>query len=267
MTPKTTQTHSLSCALITRAIWLFLLLTPPAMAHFQELIPSHPVQTPRDGRDLSLQLTFTHPMAQGPVMAMPDPVRAGVLIGQNSPIDLRSALVATTRQGQRSYDLPFRIQQPGDHLFFLEPGLYWEPSEQKWIRHYTKVIVDAFSGEENWERLVGFPVEISPLVRPYGLWTGNQFRGTVLRNNQPLPYARLEVEWRNDGSVTAPAPAYTTHVIKADAQGVFSYTMPRSGWWGFAALTEAQTRLPAPDGTPAPIEDGAVIWIHVQDMH
>ncbi len=36
------------------------------------------------------------------------------------------------------------------------------------IEHYTKVVVDAFSAETGWDRLVGFPVEIEPLTRPFG---------------------------------------------------------------------------------------------------
>ena len=36
-------------------------------------------------------------------------------------------------------------------------------------------------------------------------------------------------------------------VIKADAQGVFAYAMPRAGWWGFAALLQGKEPMKAPD--------------------
>jgi cobalt/nickel transport protein len=126
-------------------------------------------------------------------------------------------------------------------------------------------VVDGGAGE-GWDRLVGLPVEIEPLTRPYGLWTGNVFRGVVRKNGKPLPFAEIEVEWRNDGSVKAPADPFVTQVIKADAQGSFVYAMPRAGWWGFAALTEAEKTRPGPDGKPAKIEVGGLLWVRCVDM-
>ena len=82
-------------------------------------------------------------------------------------------------------------------MFFIEPAPYWEPAEQKMIVHYTKVVVDAFGAEDGWDARVGFPVEIEPLARPYGLWTGNTFRGIVLREGKPVPFATVEVEYYN----------------------------------------------------------------------
>lgn len=55
-------------------------------------------------------------------------------------------------------------------------------------------------------------------------------------------------------------------MIKADAAGVFAYAMPRAGWWGFAALTERDVARAAPDGTPAAVEEGALIWVHATAM-
>ena len=63
-----------------------------------------------------------------------------------------------------------------------------------------------------------------------------------------------------------PIPNLKTQVIKADAQGAFSYTMPRAGWWGFAALVEGDEKLPGPDGKPAPVELGGLMWVKTVDM-
>ena len=104
------------------------------------------------------------------------------------------------------------------------------------------------------------------MVRPFGLWTGNVFRGVVRREGEPVPFARVEVEWRNDGTVHAPADAFATQVIKADGQGVFAYTMPRAGWWGFAALTQGEEPMRAPTGELVPLEQGALIWVRTADM-
>jgi cobalt/nickel transport protein len=121
--------------------------------------------------------------------------------------------------------------------------------------------------EVGWDELVGFPVEIEPLVRPYGLWTGNTFRGIVRRNGQPVPFAEIEVEYHNEGGrVKIPNDAFVTQLIKADAGGVFSYTMPKAGWWGFAALVDGDEKMKGPDGEPVDVELGGLIWVNTVDM-
>lgn len=245
--------------------WLTLLGTLSAQAHFQELIPSKDLVTDQNDSEITLDLTFTHPMERGPIMAMGQPAQFGVLTPAGRE-DLLASLTERMPDGQPAYRARYRIRQPGDHVFFVEPAPYWEPAEGLMILHYTKVVVDGFGGGEGWDAEVGFPVEITPLTRPYGLWTGNLFRGVVKRNGQPVPFAEVEVEWRNDGSVTAPADAFVTQVVKADAQGVFAYAMPRAGWWGFSALLEADAPMKNPEGEEVPVETGALIWVHARDM-
>jgi cobalt/nickel transport protein len=234
-------------------------------AHFQEIIPSQPILTQESGSRLSLDLTFTHPMAGGPVMPMGEPVRFGV-VGPEGEQDLRDSLRPVERAGQRAYRADYQVHQPGGYSFYIEPAPYWEPAEAVMIVHYAKVVVDAYGGESNWDRDIGLPVEIAPLSRPYGLWAGNLFRGVVKHDGRPLPYAEVEVEWRNDGSFAAPSDSFVTQVVKSDASGTFSYAMPRAGWWGFAALVEGEGRLPNPKGELVPVELGGVIWVHARDM-
>lgn len=245
--------------------WLALLGTLSAQAHFQELIPSTDLVTEPSESEIRLDLTFTHPMERGPAMAMGRPVQFGVLTPAGRE-DLLASLTTRTQDDQPAYSARYRIGQPGDHVFFVEPAPYWEAAEGVMIVHYTKVVVDGFGGGEGWDAEVGFPVEITPLTRPYGLWTGNLFRGVVKRDGQPVPFAEVEVEWHNDGSVTAPADAFVTQVVKADAQGVFAYAMPRAGWWGFAALLEGERPMKNPEGEEVPVETGALIWVHARDM-
>jgi cobalt/nickel transport protein len=115
--------------------------------------------------------------------------------------------------------------------------------------------------------MVGFPIEIEPLVRPNGLWTGNCFRGVVTKGGKPVPFAPVEVEYRNAGKkVAAPCDAFVTQRLKADAGGVFCYTMPRAGWWGFAALAGGDEKMTAPDGRKADVELGGLIWVRATDM-
>jgi cobalt/nickel transport protein len=244
----------------------WLALTAPAAAHFQELIPSRDIVTAASGRTVTLDAVFTHPFEGGPVMEMGAPRRFGVLVG-GAGRDLRPLLEERPVGGRRAFRITDTINRPGDHVYYLEPAPYWEPAEKIMIVHYTKVVVGAFGAEDGWDAMVGFPIEIEPLVRPYGLWTGNLFRGVVRQDGKPMAFATVEVAWRNDGRVKAPADAFVTQVIKADGAGVFAYAMPRAGWWGFAALSTSEERIPGPDGQAVPVELGALIWVRTTDMN
>ncbi len=234
----------------------------PARAHFLEMLPSTDV--PMDGETVALSLVFTHPMARGPVMDLARPKRVGVAVGDVIE-DLGAALVAAPLEGRGAWRLTHRLVEPGVARFFVEPQPYWEPAEKKWIVHYTKVIVDAFASGEGWAAPVGLPVEIEPLTRPTGLWTGNLFRGIVRRDGAPVPFAEVEIEWANDGSLAVPDDAFVTQVVRADANGVFAQTLPRAGWWGFAALVDGPAAK-GPNGEAATTELGGLLWVKTTDM-
>lgn len=236
-----------------------------SLAHFQTLLPHLPIVSEPSQNPLQLTLQFTHPMTQGPLMQMAAPVQFGVWVNGQTQ-DLRDRLTVHHVDNVDYYQATYALNEPGDHLFFVEPAPYWEPAEGKLIIHYTKVIVDGFAAETGWDTLLGLPVEIEPLVRPYGLWTGNHFRGIVRHKGQAVPYAIIEVEYFNTDHVAIPAAPFTTQVIKADGNGVFSYSLPRAGWWGFAALVEADTKQANPDGDLVPVELGGLLWVHSRDM-
>ncbi|RAU22845.1 DUF4198 domain-containing protein [Paramagnetospirillum kuznetsovii] len=241
-----------------------LLAASPARAHFQELIPSADIVAEQGERTVTLDLVFTHPMERGPTMTMGPPVRFGVL-AQGKTRDLKATLKPRMIGDKTAYQASYKVDAPGDYVFFVEPAPYWEAAEGKWITHFAKVVVD-FGAGEGWDKLIGLPVEIEPLVRPYGVWTGNLFRGIVRKNGKPVPFASVEVEWMNDGSVKAPADPFITQVIKADSQGQFAYAMPRAGWWGFNGLVEGDKPVKSPDGKPAKTELGGLIWVRAVDM-
>ncbi len=238
-------------------------------AHFQMIIPSDDMVAQSESRNVDLDLLFWHPM-EGIGMSMDKPARFGVLASGNDQ-DLLSSLKAYQKkdlQGAEfaAYSASYTLKRPGDHIFYVEPKPYWEPAEEAFIVHYTKVIVNAFGLEEGWDEEVGLKTEIVPLTRPYGLWSNNVFQGVVKVNGQPVPYSEVEVEFYNDkGDVKLPADAFITQVIKADANGVFTYAMPREGWWGFAALNEDDKKM-SHEGKDYPVEIGAVLWVRTHDM-
>jgi len=244
---------------------MIFLLVSIGSAHFGMIVPSDDMVTPNDSKRIDLKIQFAHPF-EGHLMNMVKPEQFGVL-ARGQKTDLLNSLKEKKMEGSSTWESGFQIKRPGDHVFYVEPKPYWEPAEECFIVHYTKVVVNAFGLEEGWDEEVGLKTEIVPLTRPYGLWTGNIFQGVVKVNGKPVPYAEVEVEYYNEkGKVKSPADPFITQVIKADESGIFSYVMPREGWWGFAALNTDTKKIKHTDGQEYPIEIGAVLWVKTYDM-
>lgn len=247
----------------SRFALLALLATPAAFAHYGMILPSDTMVAQDEARTLNLDLAFTHPFEQtGMTLVKP---KAFSVTTENGRTDLLDELTETTFLGEQAWTLDYRIERPGTYVFAMEPEPYWEPAEDAFIIHYTKTYVTAFGVDEGWDAELGLKTEIRPLSKPFGLWAGNVFQGTVLLDGEPVPYAEVEVEYYNeDGSATAPDDIMITQTIKADASGVFTYAAPRAGWWGFAALNTADYRIEL-DGEAKDVELGAVIWVHFEN--
>ncbi|MCX7988022.1 MAG: DUF4198 domain-containing protein [Thermodesulfovibrio sp.] len=241
-----------------------LFFTGTVQAHFGLILPSDDIIGEKDPKKITLKLYFMHPFEQE-WLNMEKPKAFGVMLAERKT-DLLNTLINKKIKGKNTWETQFTIKSPGDYIFYFEPQPYWEQAEEKFIVHYTKIIVQALGKEEGWDREVGLPIEIIPLTRPYGLWAGNVFQGIVKVNGKPLPFADVEVEYFNEGGrIKAPKDSYITQVIKADANGVFTYAIPKAGWWGFAALTEASYRIKK-DGKDFPVEIGGVIWVKAREM-
>lgn len=241
-----------------------LFFTGIAYAHFGVILPSDDIIGEKDSKKITLKVYFMHPFEQE-WLNMEKPKVFGVMIEEDK-IDLLSALSNKKIKGKNAWETLFTIKRPGDYIFYLEPEPYWEPAEEKFIIHYTKVVIQALGKEEGWDKEVGFPIEIIPLTRPYGLWVGNVFQGIVKVNGKPIPFAEVEIEYFNEGGkVKAPKEPYVTQVIKTDANGVFTYAIPKSGWWGFAALSKASYKLKKHE-KDYPVEIGGIIWVKAREI-
>jgi cobalt/nickel transport protein len=249
-------------------------LTGTGSAHFGVIVPSDDIVTQDDGKKLTLQTKFLHPLEMH-YMEMEKPKQFGVQHGGDKTDLLATLTGAKGKSPDQDSDFTFwqaeyQIKRPGDYTFYVEPTPYWEPAEDVYIIHYTKVCVNALGLSEGWDQPLGLETEIVPLTRPYGLWTNNIFTGQVLVKGQPVAGAEVEVEYLNASPgntkvVKAPSDPYVTQVVKADADGVFSYAMPKAGWWGFAALNEASWTMKK-DNVDKGIEIGAVYWVHTIDL-
>jgi cobalt/nickel transport protein len=232
-----------------------------SFAHFGMLIPSDNMVMQNDHRVVKLQLSFSHPMEMVG-MEMVKPKAVNVYAGSHRH-DMTKELKPIHVMGHSAWQLDYKIKRPGVYIFYMEPTPYWEPAEDVFIIHHTKTVVAAFGDDEGWDTELGVPTEIVPLSKPFGLYAGNVFQGMVKLKGEPVPYAEVEVEFYNhDKTAKAPTDYMVTQTIKADPNGIFTYAVPTSGWWGFAALNAADFKLKTNTGEEKGVELGAVLWVH-----
>jgi len=263
-------------------VFVFM-LSISAFAHFQ-IIYTPQSALPR-AKKINIKLVFTHPWEAGHTMdigkdergKIHPPIAFGVmhkgkkrdLLRQLRPITFRSL----TNSG-RAYEANIKLRGMGDHVFYFVPPPYYEPAEDIYIQQCTKAIFNIGGAPTDWDALVGdpLPVEIVPLDKPYGIWRGMSFRGIVTRNGRPVPGCEIEVTYMNHDisgnafvkqeNMIIPQPQLVPLGIKADENGEFSFTFPRAGWWGFAALgAGGDLKYNGKE-----LSQDAVLWVHVVDI-
>lgn len=238
---------------------LVLGLAQASQAHFGMIIPSQGAIDDKAKANVGITLAFAHPMEMEG-MDMVRPLEFGVSAGEEKT-SLLPALKEAKFLGHKAWQAGYAVKKPGVYTFYAVPAPYWEPAEDKFIQHITKVIVPAFGDDEGWDEPLGLKTEIVPLTRPFGNYAGNIFTGRVLLDGKPAANCEVEVEYYNkDKKYAAPSDYAVTQVVKTNAQGEFSFVAPWAGWWGFAALNEAKETLKQ-NGKEKTIELGAVMWV------
>jgi len=249
----------IGCFLVT-----LLMLVSSAWAHFGMVIPSDAMVMQEDNRTLELDLSFSHPFEMIGMELVKPKVFSVYTAGHS--VNLLDTLKAIEVMGHQAWQAFYKVKRPGVYMFYMEPQPYWEPAEDCFIVHHTKTVVAAFGDDEGWDGELGLKTEIVPLTKPFGLYAGNTFQGIVKIDGQPVPYAEVEIEYYNqDGTAQAPTEYMITQTIKADPNGVFTYAAPKAGWWGFAALSEADFKLKTASGQEKSVELGAVIWVKFEE--
>ena len=232
-------------------------------AHYGMIIPSDSMVMQGESKNVKVKLSFSHPF-EGEGMELVKPKVFGVMANGKKQ-DLLGKLGKVRVMGHTAWDVEYTIKRPGVYMFHMEPKPYWEPAEDCFIVHYTKTVVTAFGDDEGWDEEIGLKTEIVPLSKPFGLYAGNVFQGIVKMDGKPVPYCEVEVEYYNqNGRAEAPTDYMVTQTIKADGNGVFTYAVPKAGWWGFAALNTSDEKLKH-NGEEKDIEIGAIIWVEFHD--
>ncbi|MDA3055226.1 MULTISPECIES: DUF4198 domain-containing protein [unclassified Campylobacter] len=233
-----------------------------SFAHFGVVLADSDTIEDESKNKLNLVYEFTHPFEQNR-MNLEIPNVAEIWInGEKKPF-LQN--LKAQKEGENAYfTAEFEVKEPGVYQFYFDPKPYFEPAEGKFIRHQSKTIIDAYGYGEGWDEPVGLKAEIVPLTRPFGLYAGNSFCGTVLYKNTPAKGVEVEVEYYNKSALKAPSEDHITQVVKTNANGEFCFTMPLSGHWGFAALIDDDEKI-AHEGKEYGVELGAVLWVQTKD--
>ncbi len=233
------------------------LMSVSAFAHFGVLLPDSEIIS-RPKTPLTLTLAFAHPAEQNG-MEMAKPASFSVTDSEGRRVSLLDSLKQTKVLGHSAWTASFSAAKPGTYMFAVEPQPYWEPAEDKFIVHYTKVTVPAMGSEDGWEKPLGLPAEIVPLTRPFGNWAGSSFTGRVLFDGKPAAAGTpVEIEFWNGKKAKLPNDYLVTLQAVTDERGEFTFTAPFAGWWGFAALGDGGKK--SKDGKEREVERGAVLW-------
>ncbi|QOG11821.1 DUF4198 domain-containing protein [Arcobacter sp. FWKO B] len=260
--------------IILSSVVAFGLAASSAMAHFQMLYT--PESALEKGGKITLKHVFNHPFADEHTMDMAG-IEEFYVVHKEEKTDLMKDLKPITFKGNtnsgKGFENDYAARKMGDHLFVMTPKPYFEKNEDAYIQQITKMVVNVAGLPTNWDAELGLKAEIVPLTKPYAIYAGGTFTGIVKSNGEPVPYAEIEVEYLNHdvdmkknsmgkGKYTAPQDSFVTIGIKANKDGEFTFGIPKSGWWGFAALGVG----PDDEYEGKELSQDAVIWIQAKDM-
>jgi len=256
---------------LAAAAALSVLSAAPALAHFQLIYtPEVNLAAP----PVEVKLIFWHPLSFGHVMDMGMPEQF-FYVHNGERTDLLSTLQPITFTGGGNSAAAFQadllLRTAGDYILSLVPAPYYEEAEDIYIQQVTKMYLNRGGLPTDWDQPVGLPTEIVPLEKPTNILVGSTFTGRLLSNGEPVPNATLEVEYiaappdMATNTATAPTaaepPGGTINVV-TDVNGYFTFGIPRSGFWGFAALGVG----PETEYMGKHLSQDAVIWVYAYDF-
>ena len=248
---------------------MMLFTAPVSWAHFQLIYaPSYILDKP--GK-VPTKLIFWHPMENGYAMPMVEPEQV-LMFHRGKRLDISSHLQTSqffsNHNQVDSWDVDIPIRRAGDYVVAVIPQPYYEESEDIFIQQITKAYFNRKQLPTDWQEEQGLTTEIKPLVKPYNVIEGSNFSGIVLSQGQPVPFAEIEVEYmpaepnmdnssiESTDTIALPGGSIS---IQSDAHGVFSMTLPKAGFWGFAALGSG----PDKQFQGKSLSQDAVIWVQV----
>ncbi|MDY3113326.1 MAG: DUF4198 domain-containing protein [Helicobacter sp.] len=246
-------------SLLFKSVLALGLASSMAFAHFGVVLPQDSIVESKKDSKQNIKFEFTHPFMQTPMNLEIE--EAGIYVnGKKQTLKLESK-----KQNNLSYfSANYSFKEPGIYQIFMIPKPYFEPSEEIYIKHITKTIINAYGYGEGWSEPLGLKAEIIPLTRPYGLYKGNLFSGVVLYKGKPAKNTIVEVEYYNKAGLKAPNEDFITQEVRTNEKGEFSFVMPLAGWWGFSALILDDEKI-TKDGKSYEVELGGVLWVETKE--
>lgn len=251
------------------------LYTSVAQAHLQMVYT--PDLLRERGGQITLKMPFTHPAENGHVMTVTQPEQFFV-VKKGKKTDLLDSVKTSTWTSKAntgdSYEADVKLRGLGDYVFVYQMAPYLEKAEDIYIQQITKSIVNVGSLPTDWNEELGLKAEIVPLTKPYAIYEGGTFTGVVKSEGKPVPFAEIEVEYVNylpnldtdafatEGTIEPPADAFITMTIFADANGTFTFGIPKAGQWGFAALGVGSDK----EYKGKELSQDAVIWVQAHPV-
>ncbi len=240
---------------------------PLSYAHFPILIHDAPFATLNE--TVNLMFAVGHPYEQE-YAESGKPEKIVAILPDGKTADLTNEL----KEGKYSVDdlvadiweFTYKPTQPGDTIVALdsEPVFGLNNTLEQ---EYLKICVHA-EDQGGWDQRTGQPIEIVPLTRPYGLEEGFVFTGRLMKGDQGLAGVDVEIEQfltHIPALADLPPEPLITKVVKTDPNGVFSYTLPHTGWWILAAHVEEAGQIQK-GGKTYTLSGLAALWVHVEPV-
>jgi cobalt/nickel transport protein len=253
-----------------------LIVSLPALAHFQLMYSGDSMLHDKASK-IELDMMFSHPGSSAFIMPMAKPISL-VQFHKGKFTDLSDAITQINYQSSVNEDTAWSAnttaRSMGDYIYIFTPTPYFEKSEDIYIQQITKSMINVGGLPTDWSKDLGLNAEIVPLTAPYAMYKYGNFRGIVKTNGKKVPFAEVEVEYLNydidmqnnqfigAAKQTYANPIFETLTIIADEDGVFNFTLPFAGFWGFAALGVGEEK----QYRGKELSQDAVIWVQAHDV-
>ena len=244
------------------ALGIALLISSPAAAHFNMLLPEK--ASAKRGEAVTIVYQWGHPF-EHQLFDAPSPESLSVRTPENKFVDLTKAWQKTTLPASdkkvTAYRLAFTPEQRGDFVFVLKTPAIWMEEDQEFLQDTVKVVLHV-QAQKNWDAANGNGLDIVPLTRPYGLQAGMVFQARAMVDGKALADALVEIERYNAAPPKElPPDEHITRTAKTDPNGVATCTLPEAGWWCITAQRNGGER--ERNGKKFPVKQRVTFWVSV----
>jgi uncharacterized GH25 family protein len=240
-----------------------------ALAHYHVVVPGEYAKwSARKGETVSYDFIWGHGF-EHIWFDIEKPASFVVYNPDGSKTDLAPALTnhkvkAISGSEHPAYKFEYKPAKRGDHIISLKAGLQWDEEDGVWLQDYVKAVLHV-QAETDWGKVVGDPLEVVSMSRPYGILPGGALTFKIIQNGKPAKGLRVERELylentpKESDLPSEPFIAYSS-VSNDNGQVVFSF--PKPGWHGVTAIAH-EGKVIEKGGHKGPIVERATLWVYV----